>query len=183
MLSKQTKYHYTIYFCHEGCPPSQIFGLLLPISPKRRSNVVLLFSIHSRLGAEGRWHADREKKNELCCRNLRSQNQFKEHTSWVPKTHWQTLNQLLSSTLQTTLTSKVASGELMRSHHQLLHLTRDLKMVFCNADGTGGFCFFPVRMDCVHVLPLAGTQSLSCLCAAKENLLRMKNSQYGISCI
>lgn len=55
-LSKQKlTIHYTIYFCHEGCLPSQIFGLLLPISPKSRSNVALVLSIHSRqwVGLEG----------------------------------------------------------------------------------------------------------------------------------
>lgn len=71
----------------------------------------------------------------------------------------------------------------MRSHPQFLYLTTDPKTVFCSADGTEGFCFFPAHLDCIHVLPLSGMQSLSHLCVPEENLFRTKNSWYDISCI
>lgn len=69
-LSKQ-KTHYTIYFRHEGCPPSQIFGLLftnLSQKEKQRSFVVL-YSFKVSLGAGGRGDDDmwtgRKKKRGL----------------------------------------------------------------------------------------------------------------------
>lgn len=45
-LSKQKlTIHHMIYFCHKGCPPSQIFGLLLPISHKQKKcSIVALYS-------------------------------------------------------------------------------------------------------------------------------------------
>lgn len=106
-LSKQKlTIHYTIYFCHEGCLPSQIFGLLLPISPKSRSNVALLLSIHSRqwVCLEGKMLWGHAEKNRVYSRAYSE--------SICHEVLWQIPSELLNFTLEITPASKFASLEL-----------------------------------------------------------------------
>ena len=94
-LSKQ-KTHYTIYFRHEGCPPSQIFGLLftnLSQKEKQRSFVVL-YSFKVSLGAGGRgddmWTGRKKKTRfapETYIHRTDSQNAHREYLKHTDK-YW-----------------------------------------------------------------------------------------------
>lgn len=71
--------------------PLKSLASYLPISPKRRSNVVL-FSIHSRLAwglreGENMTCGQGGKKNKVCSRNLHSQNAHHEYLKHTDK-YW-----------------------------------------------------------------------------------------------
>lgn len=145
--------HYTTYFCHEGCLPSQIFGLLLPISPKSRSNVALLLSIHSQQWVclwRGRCCGDNSGKNGIYSRA------YTERVT-CNKVLWQMLSELFHSTPQGTPASKFASLELSPTAPTGKAANDSQKSAQM---GPGGFCFFPAGWILFYILPLVGYKQL-----------------------
>lgn len=176
LCTQKLTIYYTTYFCHEGCLPSQIFGLLLPISPKSRSNVALLLSIHSQqwVCLEGKTlqgHTVKTRVHSRAYTERHLQWRALTNTAWALQLHSpnDTCLQISSLELPPTAPTGKADNDSWKSAQMW----------------PGGFCFSAACLDFVYILPLfgykqLGMQSLLHSRVLEMNLFTIKNSWYDM---